>query len=55
MNPIDEMTALIKQNKNAGPLIEAVNKIALDEDNLAAWDCLIALDKAAQEMKQQSV
>ena len=55
MNPLDEITALIEQIENAGPLIKAVEELAVDQHDLRAWDCLIVLARAAQNMIDQHI
>jgi hypothetical protein len=55
MSSIDKITALTKQIENAGLLIKRVELLALHEHDLAAWDCLIALARAAQEMVDEQI
>jgi hypothetical protein len=55
MTPIDELIALTKLIENTGPLIRRVEEQATEQDDLAAWDCLVALAQAAQHMIDERI
>jgi hypothetical protein len=55
MTSIEEITALIKQIENAEPLIKSVEELAVDQDDMAAWDSLVALAQAAQHMIDEHI